>query len=108
MIKADAQATFFRPGDFLALHDDGDGPGEGRICAYTFGFTRAWRPDWGGQLLFHGPDGEIERGYRPAFNTLTLFQTPRAHSVVPVAPYAPAARLSVVGWARNDLAWRGG
>ena len=55
ILKADAQATSYRPGDFLTLHDDdrGGGGSEGRIAAYTFGFTRIWRPDWGGQLLFH-------------------------------------------------------
>ncbi len=100
VIKADAQATLYRPGDFLTLHDDGKG--SGRIVAYTFGFTRRWRPDWGGQLLFHDDEGEIERGMSPAFNTLTIFRTPRFHSVAPVAPYAGAPRLSIVGWARND------
>ena len=100
VIKADAQATLYRPGDFLSLHDDGQG--EGRIAAYTLGFTREWRPDWGGQLLFHDAEGDIERGFGPAFNSLTLFKTPRPHSVAAVAPYAGAPRLSIVGWARND------
>ena len=104
VLKADAQATLYRPGDFLALHDDGaaDESNSDRVCAYTFGFTRAWRPDWGGQLLFHDQEGEIERGFAPAFNTLTLFQVPRPHSVAPVAPYAAAPRLSVVGWTRTE------
>jgi SM-20-related protein len=98
--KADAQATLYRPGDFLAVHDDG--PIAGRICAYTLGFTRGWRADWGGQLLFHDLNGDIDHGFGPAFNTLTLFKVPRVHSVAPVAAYAAASRLSIVGWARND------
>ena len=100
VIKADAKATLYRPGDFLALHDDGISPG--RVAAYTLGFTRAWRPDWGGQLLMHGNDLEIERGLSPGFNALTIFKVPRWHSVAPVAPYAGAPRLSIVGWARRD------
>ena len=100
VIKADAKATLYRPGDFLALHDDGISPG--RVAAYTLGFTRAWRPDWGGQLLMHGEDLEIERGLTPGFNALTIFRVPRWHSVAPVAPYAGAPRLSIVGWARRD------
>jgi len=100
ILKADALATLYRPGDFLSLHDDGEGAG--RIAAYTFGFTKVWRPDWGGQLLFHDDAGDITRGLMPAFNSLTLFRTPRSHSVAPVAPYAGASRLSIVGWARND------
>lgn len=100
VIKADAQATYYRPGDFLTLHDD-TGVGE-RRAAYTLGFSRAWRPDWGGQLLFHGPDGEILRGLQPGFNVLTLFRTPQWHSVAPVAAYAGGKRLSITGWLRDD------
>jgi SM-20-related protein len=98
--KIDAQATLYRPADFLTLHDD-TGAGE-RLAAYTLGLTRAWRADWGGQLLFHDEAGDIERGFAPAFNVLTLFKVPRKHSVAPVAPYAGAPRLTVTGWLRND------
>ena len=100
VIKADAQATYYRPGDYLTLHDD-TGVGE-RRAAYTLGFSRSWRADWGGQLLFHGPDGEIVRGLMPGFNVLTLFRTPQWHSVAPVAPYAGGPRLSITGWLRDD------
>lgn len=98
--KIDGQATCYRPGDFLTQHDD-TGVGE-RLAAYTLGLTRQWRPDWGGQLLFHDANGDVERGYAPAFNVLTLFKVPRQHSVAPVAPYAGALRLTVTGWLRND------
>lgn len=104
--KIDGQATCYRPGDFLTLHDD-TGVGE-RLAAYTLGLTRTWRPDWGGQLLFHDAKGDVERGYAPAWNTLTLFRVPRVHSVAPVAPYAGAARLMVTGWLRNDPPHGGG
>ena len=98
--KVDAQATWYRPGDFLTLHDDA-GKGE-RLAAYTLGFTKGWRPDWGGQLLFHDDAGQITRGLAPGFNVLTLFKVPRLHSVAPVASYAGAPRLSITGWLRND------
>ena len=98
--KVDAQATWYRPNDYLTLHDDTDA-GQ-RRAAYTLGFTRGWRPDWGGQLLFHDDRGDIERGLTPGFNVLTLFRTPRLHSVAPVAPYARSERLSIVGWLRDD------
>ena len=101
--KADAQASFYRPGDFLSLHDD-TGPTDERRVAYTLGFTRRWRPDWGGQLLFHDAAGDVTRGLAPGFNVLTLFKVPRWHSVAPVAPYAAAKRLQVVGWLRDDPA----
>ncbi len=103
VIKADAQATFYRPGDFLTLHDD-DKPGADRRAAYTIGFTRQWRSDWGGQLLFHEKDGAIRRSYLPSLKGLNLFQVPQDHSVAPVAPFATAPRLSVAGWLRGG-AW---
>lgn len=98
--KIDAQATWFRPGDFLTLHDDTD-QGQ-RRAAYTLGLTRDWRPDWGGQLLFHNTAGDIERGLKPGFNLWTVFKTPRNHSVAPVAGYAGGKRRSITGWLRDD------
>ena len=104
ILKAQAAATFYRPGDFLTLHNDGSGltGPERRVCAYTLGFTRRWRADWGGQLLFHDRDGDIAHGFAPAFNCLTLFSVPHVHSVAPVAAYAGAPRLSIAGWGRSD------
>ena len=98
--KVDAQATCYRPGHFLTQHDD-RGVGE-RRAAYTIGLTRAWRPDWGGQLLFHGDDGDVWRGHAPRHNVLTLFKVPMQHSVAPVAPYAAGPRLTIAGWLRDD------
>ena len=98
--KIDAQATWFRPGDFLTQHDD-TGVGE-RRAAYTLGLSRDWRPDWGGQLMFHDANGDIERGFKPGFNVWTVFKTPRMHSVAPVAAYAGGKRRSITGWLRDD------
>lgn len=99
--KADGQLTRYRPGDFIALHNDIGSEDSDRLTAYTLGFTREWRADWGGQLLFHDDAGDVTRGYIPRFNTLTLFRVPCMHSVAPVAPYAQKPRHSVVGWLRN-------
>lgn len=99
--KADAQATLYRPGDFIGLHNDIGTEASDRIAAYTLGFTRAWRSDWGGQLLFHDDAGDVERGFTPRWNTLTVFRVPRLHSVAPVAAYARNPRISIVGWFRN-------
>ena len=98
--KIDAQATLFRPGDYLTLHND-TGVGE-RRAAYTLGLTRNWRTDWGGQLLFHDEAGDVPRGLMPRFNVLTLFRTPQWHTVATVAPYAGVPRLSITGWLRDD------
>ncbi len=103
-VRAEAQASYYNPGDFIGLHDDTSREVGNRLAAYTLGFTRRWRSDWGGQLLFHDGKGDIERGLAPRWNTLTLFGVPRLHSVAPVAPYAGAPRISVVGWLRDDPA----
>lgn len=96
-----AQASYYRPGDFLTLHDDSHRRDD-RLAAFTLGFTRGWRADWGGQLLFHDADGNVSRGFRPEFNVLTIFKVPRPHSVAQVASYAEAKRLSLTGWLLGD------
>lgn len=96
---ADAQATAYSPGDFLTGHDD-DVEGKGRLAAYVFGLTPQWRPEWGGLLLFHDAEGDIERGLTPRFNTLNLFAVPQLHSVSMVTRSAPFRRYAVTGWLR--------
>ncbi|WP_374470517.1 2OG-Fe(II) oxygenase family protein [Phenylobacterium sp.] len=91
------QASHYRRGDFLTLHDDRH-RSDDRVAAFTLGFTRGWRADWGGQLLFHDDRGDVEQGFIPRFNTLTVFRVPRPHSVAPVAAYAAQPRLSLTGW----------
>jgi Rps23 Pro-64 3,4-dihydroxylase Tpa1-like proline 4-hydroxylase len=93
---ADAQATLYRPGDMLTLHDDATG-GYRRRIAYVLNMTPAWRPEWGGILNFIGPSGHIEEGYVPTFNALNMFRVPVQHFVSLVAPYA-GLRYSVTGW----------
>jgi SM-20-related protein len=61
---ADAQATAYRPGDFLTAHDD-DVSGKNRRAAYVFGLTPNWRAEWGGLLMFHEKQGDIERALLP-------------------------------------------
>jgi hypothetical protein len=95
----DAQATRYRPGHFLTAHDDSS-EGKHRLFAYVLNFTRAWRPDFGGQLQFLDDAGHVEEAYSPAFNALNLFAVPKKHAVSYVAPFAQSERLSVTGWVR--------
>jgi Rps23 Pro-64 3,4-dihydroxylase Tpa1-like proline 4-hydroxylase len=96
----DGHATSYGPGDFLTGHDD-DVPGKDRLAAYVFGVTPAWRPEWGGLLLFHGADDSTVSGNVPRFNTLDLFSVPQRHSVSIVTPSAPRRRYAVTGWLRK-------
>jgi Rps23 Pro-64 3,4-dihydroxylase Tpa1-like proline 4-hydroxylase len=93
---ADAQATLYRPGDFLTLHDDRTG-GHKRMAAYVLNMTPSWRAEWGGILQFLDEAGNIDEGYVPAFNALNLFRVPMLHSVSQVAIFG-GLRYSITGW----------
>ncbi len=96
---ADAQATRYRPGHFLTEHDD-DISGKNRRAAFVFNLTNDWKADWGGLLMFIGPDGHVEEAYTPTFNALNIFTVPQRHCVSMVTPFA-ASRLSITGWFRS-------
>ncbi|TRW14204.1 2OG-Fe(II) oxygenase [Glacieibacterium frigidum] len=100
VIKADAQATLYAPGHFLTQHSD-DQAGENRRVAYVLNLCRDWRPDWGGYLLFHDDAGDVIAGWRPRFNSLSLFAVPQLHSVSYVPPFAPVERFAITGWFRD-------
>lgn len=99
--KVDAQATCYGRGHFLTRHID-DGDLLERRAAYTLGFSPGWQPDWGGLLAFLTPELNVESGWTPGYNVLTLFDGLRIHSVTAVAPFAPEARYSITGWLRDD------
>lgn len=99
----DAQATAYGPGHFLTRHDD-DVAGKGRHAAYVLGLAPDWRAEWGGLLLFHHGERDIDHGFAPAFNALRLFAVPAVHSVSHVWPYVPEPRLSITGWLRSHEA----
>lgn len=97
----DAQATRYRPGDFLTTHDDVV-DGKHRTHAYTLGLSPTnWRPEWGGLLLFPENGGGKSQAFAPEFNTLSVFEVGQPHSVSYVAPFAPEPRLSITGWLRT-------
>jgi len=101
--KVDAQATLFRPGQFLTRHQD-VGERQERRAAYTLSFSRGWQPDWGGLLAFISDDLNVDRAWTPGFNVLTLFDGLRTHAVTCVSPFAGDGRYSIVGWLRDDPA----
>lgn len=96
---ADGQATAYSPGHFLTSHDD-DVAGKGRQAAFVLGLSPKWKAEWGGLLMFHGDDGNIEEAFVPAMGALRLFAVPKLHSVSYISPLAPEPRLSVTGWLR--------
>jgi SM-20-related protein len=101
LTKADAQATLYAPGNFLALHDDSH-VAEGWRVAYVLNLcAEDWRPEWGGYLNFYDAEGDIVQGFKPRFNALNLFRVPQRHAVSYVPPFAPQARFAITGWFRD-------
>ncbi|MBL8649217.1 MAG: 2OG-Fe(II) oxygenase [Sphingopyxis sp.] len=96
---ADGQATSYGDGHFLTCHDD-DVAGKNRQAAYVYSLAPAWRAEWGGLLMFHRGDGNIDEAFAPRMGALRLFAVPQRHSVSYVTPFAPEARLSITGWLR--------
>lgn len=96
IVRTDAQATLYRPGDFLTRHDDQYG-GHKRLAAYVLNVTPNWRADWGGILNFYDSRGHVAEGYVPTFNALNVFQVPVIHAVSQVAIFG-GFRYSVTGW----------
>ena len=97
--RVSAQATRYRPGQFLKYHDDRE-DGEGRRYAYVVNLTERWQADWGGLLQFLDGDGDgrVVETMLPRYNTLSLFKVPAGHAVSLVAPWAEAPRLAITGW----------
>jgi SM-20-related protein len=95
--RVNAQATRYRPGQFLKFHDDRE-DGEGRVFAYVINLTERWEADWGGLLQFLDPEGRVVESFMPRYNTLSLFKVPAPHLVSLVAPWAQAPRLAITGW----------
>ena len=98
---ADGQATAYSNGHFLTAHTD-DVEGKQRRAAYVLGLSPVWRPEWGGLLMFHDSEENIEEAFTPKMGALRLFSVPVRHSVSYVNPLAPEPRLSVTGWLRAD------
>ncbi|ESQ83871.1 hypothetical protein AEAC466_11120 [Asticcacaulis sp. AC466] len=85
-------AVCYRNGDFFTQHTD-----QHVRLGFEWNFTQGWRSDWGGQMLFHSPSGDIEGGIMPRFNDLSLFAGDQPRSIASVAPYAGGPRFSITG-----------
>ena len=101
IIKADAQATAYAPGQFLRQHVDQSREGETWLVAYVLNLTHEWDPDWGGYLQLYDEQGDVRRALKPRFNVMNLLKVPQPHSVTMVAPFAAARRYAITGWFRS-------
>jgi len=92
-----AQATRYRPGQFLTPHDDTHS-GEGRRYAYVINLTPRWKAEWGGLLQFIDANGNVIDSFMPRWNALSIFRVPQLHHVSLVSPWAGEHRLAITGW----------
>lgn len=92
-----AQATRYRPGQFLTRHEDEE-KHEDRAYAYVINLTPRWDADWGGLLQFQDEQGNVTDTFLPRWNSLSIFRVPQAHSVSLVTPWAGEDRLAITGW----------
>jgi SM-20-related protein len=95
--RVDAQATLYRPGNFLTAHSDEE-TGSNRRAAYVVQLCRHWKAEWGGLLHFLRNDGGVSETFVPGYNQMALFAVPQEHTVSMVAPFAGAPRLAITGW----------
>lgn len=95
--RVTAQATAYRPGQFLRTHSDIDSK-EGRLYAFVLNLSRDWQADWGGLLHFLDAEGAVVDTLMPRWNTMTLFKVPTPHAVSMVMPWAEQERLAITGW----------
>jgi SM-20-related protein len=96
--RVDAQATLYRPGNFLTEHTDDHDDAYVRRAAYVIQLCKDWKPDWGGLLHFVNARNEVTQTFVPRFNSMALFAVPQPHVVSMVAPFAPGPRFGVTGW----------
>ncbi len=101
IVRADAAACRYGPGHYLTRHLD-FGENHERHAAYVIGLSKYWQPDWGGLLLFLSENQDVEKGFLPRFNNLTIFDTKYLHSVSQVSSFAGLPRFTVSGWFRDD------
>jgi len=102
-------------GDCLTTHDDTDDaytyaqgrkPPTRRLALVTY-FHEEWHPDWGGELIMYGPQGDptgkmslqVTHCIPPTPGSLAIFAVPRHHRVCRVDALAGGhKRLSIAGW----------
>ena len=99
--KAEAHACQYTKGHYLTRHVD-DGAERKRRAAYVLGFTKGWQPDWGGLLLFLKNNQDVDHGFLPRFNNVTIFDIECLHTVTQISSFAQEPRLTVTGWFRDD------
>lgn len=96
-IRTNCQATRYRPGDFLSVHNDFSSE-ETRYAAYVINLGRDWKADQGGLLQFLSDAGDVVDTMVPRFNSISLFRAPQLHCVSPVVRHAAGTRLAITGW----------
>jgi Rps23 Pro-64 3,4-dihydroxylase Tpa1-like proline 4-hydroxylase len=94
-------ASWYKEGDFLSTHSDGD---NGHV-GFVYNISKGWKPEWGGMLHFlkTGESNVVEKVISPKYNALVMFDlstTAGADHFVSHVNTSEAKRLSFAGWFR--------
>jgi SM-20-related protein len=82
-----------KPGHFCTFNN---GSSPSARLGVRLDLTPAWQVDWGGLCEFTNFFGAVDAAYRPEFNSLTIYSLSRPQGISFVAPFARAARYTVV------------
>ncbi|SFG66212.1 2OG-Fe(II) oxygenase [Neptunomonas qingdaonensis] len=89
----------YMAGDYLSTHDDSD-PKNERVLTFILSLNKTWEHHWGGQtLIFNKKNTDsVTDCIIPSYNTLTIFDVPLLHCVLPVSNFSQAPRYAISGW----------
>jgi SM-20-related protein len=93
--RVSTQAMRFTVGHFSSLHADSTGEHDPQRVTCVFGFTPTWQRSWGGLLQFANKRGQLEDGFVPCFNSMTIFRSSLKHAVSVVTQRAQVPRYSI-------------
>ena len=99
--SSDAWAVFFNRDQFYG-QSDGQLTNKRRKVGFHFGLTKDWRADWGGYHCFFDENDNIEEGYKPLFNALTLFKLPQTQSIQYIPTFTGTPKFGIHGYIQVD------
>ena len=97
LVKADAILNWHNHDHFRTTFSSFEGQGKRKV-AFSLDFSKNWSPDWGGMLQFYDEDENVDEGFMPVFNSLTLHTDPQKTSISYMTAFAGEPRFTITGW----------
>jgi SM-20-related protein len=97
LTRADATCCLQSSDHFRKTYENTENLGKRRI-GFSLDLTKGWHPNWGGYFQFYDEDGNIKKGFKPTFNSLTLYKEPQGNSVSYISVVTGKPRTTLTGW----------